>query len=246
MEDFQYDIAIIFPIYNPPKNWETYISTCIDEIEKTHPDKKVIFILVNDGSNQAFVTKVFSKESKNYLYINHSFNIGKGAAIRSGVNAVISKYYVYTDWDIPFGIGSITAVMQKLFDKKGDVILAVRSKEYYSMLPLTRRVISNFVLRINYIIFRGKFKDSQAGLKGYSWSAAEYLKKGKVNGFLFEIEFLLSIRRTELKCVEIYVEPKKGLILNDVSIKLFLNNVFDYVGIIAREFRKNHQSENKD
>jgi hypothetical protein len=238
MKDFQYDFAIIFPIYKPPKHWESYISTCVDEINKNNLDKEIIFILVNDGSNDLFVTELFSENSKNYLYINHPINLGKGAAVRTGLKAVKSTYDIYTDWDIPFGIDSVLAVMQSLFYEKCDVVLAVRSSKYYAILPFKRRLISNFVLILNYILFRGRFNDSQAGLKGYSSQAAEYVKNGKVNGFLFEIEFLLNIRKTKLKCVEIYVNPKQGLRLNDVSVKIFIKNISDYLRIITKEFRK--------
>ena len=204
----------------------------VRNIQSNFNKSKIIILLVDDGSTTKLNFGPFKDYVDLYKIVNQSINEGKGSAVRKGLSEVKSTYYLYTDWDIPFGTDSIIKVMNTLSTKNPDIVLAKRSQTYYRMLPFKRRVISKFLLSINHFIFNGRFNDTQAGLKGYSQTAVELVKIGKINGFLFEMEYLLRAIESNLKYVQVEVTPRKNLKVKNLKFGVIYSNLLTYIKLL--------------
>ena len=103
-------IDIIIAFYNPPNNWEKIVSRQFNILTQNLSDAKISLILVNDGSENNI-----SKEELNYLkdkitnlhYISYKKNMGKGFALRQGVDFSKSDFQIITDIDFPYEVASM-------------------------------------------------------------------------------------------------------------------------------------------
>jgi glycosyltransferase involved in cell wall biosynthesis len=226
------DFAIIIPLYNPSVGWAEEIMETVGNIQSNFHKSKIIVLLVDDGSKSKLNFGPFKENADLYKILIQPINKGKGSAVRKGLSEIKSRYYVYTDWDIPFGTDSIINVMNTISTKSIDIVLAKRSPAYYRMLPFKRRVISKILLFINYFIFNGRFNDTQAGLKGYSQDGVQLVKSGKINGFLFEIEYLLQAIKLNLTFAQVEVTPRKNLKVQNVKVRIIYSNLLTYIKLL--------------
>ena len=83
-------ISIIIPAYNEAKNIEDVIS----EIRLLHPDFEII--VIDDGSEDK-TTEVAIQTGA--IVYRHPYNIGNGAAIKSGIRVATGDILVFMDGD---------------------------------------------------------------------------------------------------------------------------------------------------
>ena len=75
-------VSIVMPAYNE----EGVISRVLDELEVMGGFHEII--VVNDGSSDR-TAEVVTTEHPNVQLVNHPYNIGNGAAVKSGIRAMI-------------------------------------------------------------------------------------------------------------------------------------------------------------
>ncbi len=176
------NFSLILPIYNEEKNIGSIVSLLIEKFPQTE------IILVNDGSTDKTINllEVYSNSTK---IISYPQNMGKGYAIKIGVQAATKDYIVFCDADIPFGISGITKLMEKLESNPNldiAIVEKVQPKEKF-IYHLSKIIIKKIIT-----LFTGlKFKDTQAGLKGFRKEAAQNIFSHTfINRFATDIEIL--------------------------------------------------------
>jgi len=90
METDRNDVSVIIPAYNEART----ISGVIGRIRKLYPDHEVI--VVNDGSTDD--TARVAREAGAVVY-SHPYNIGNGAAVKSGIRIASGNILVFMDGD---------------------------------------------------------------------------------------------------------------------------------------------------
>jgi len=85
-----YNVSIIIPAYNERKS----IGDLISRTKELYPEFEII--VVNDGSKDD--TAIVAKTSGAMVY-DHPYNIGNGAAIKSGIRIASGDVYVFMDAD---------------------------------------------------------------------------------------------------------------------------------------------------
>jgi glycosyltransferase involved in cell wall biosynthesis len=84
------DISVIIPAHNESGT----IGDIVKTIRKLYPDSEVI--VINDGSTDNTVSA--AKEAGAIVY-SHPYNIGNGAAIKSGIRIASGEIFVFMDGD---------------------------------------------------------------------------------------------------------------------------------------------------
>jgi glycosyltransferase involved in cell wall biosynthesis len=84
------DISIIIPAFNEAQN----IGSVVKRIRELYPDVEII--VINDGSTDNTANE--AKEAGAFVY-NHPYNIGNGAAIKSGIRTATGETLVFMDAD---------------------------------------------------------------------------------------------------------------------------------------------------
>ena len=226
-------LNIIVPIYNPHNGWEAnFIQSMLDlETKLTGTDFTVI--LVNDGSTINIEQIGEIKEQFGYLrYISYPVNMGKGYAIKYGISASSSDYYIYTDMDFPFGTEILLHTFRLLKHSKTNIVVGTRNDAYFRNLPFKRRMLPSLLKKLSYFTTGFKIRDTQAGLKGLDNTARKILTKTKTNSFIFELEFLKYSLKQGLSYEFIDVNPRPGIIFTDFSIQIILKEFISLLKII--------------
>jgi len=229
-------LAIILPIYNPPENWENKLIYSLNELEKELNSMNYFLVIVNDGSTKQMddeKIKRIQEHHKNVLYHTYPENKGKGYAVRYGLNETAADFYIYTDFDFPFGYHAIKQTFEILLQSGVNLVIGKRGIEYFSILPFKRRLISKGLRSINYLISGFRIIDTQAGLKGLDNRAKAVFQTTKINSFIFELEFLLKCLRNKLSYKFIEVIPREDIAFSDFGIKTIRKELANFVKVLS-------------
>lgn len=220
----QKEVSIIVPIHND----EDTISFTVDSIINFfhHENLDGELIVINDGGTKAGVdiVKEKIKNGSQIIFIDRSFNKGKGYTIREGVAKSSGSIIIFTDADLPYGTQSIKQMYDRLLTKEVDLVLASRNlsgRKGMEQAPMIRK-IAHFV----YSAFVGSlvlnFSDMSAGLKGMNRTVAEMVvPRLTVDRFAFDIELILLTKKMGFKISELPV------VLQQTGKSKNLNVIFD-------------------
>ena len=127
-------VDIIVPCFNPSENWAEKLIVSIKEIESKLGFTPQL-IIVNDGSSNRYFeaeSDLIRKNIETVKILKHKSNKGKGAALKTGIEASESDYIVYTDIDFPYTSDSFLTVLKEL--ETHDVVFP--NKIYHDILIL--------------------------------------------------------------------------------------------------------------
>lgn len=214
-------------------------------------------IVVDDGSRDDTPARVetFAAESPLVRLVRHSMNLGKGAAVRSGMLDASGEYLIFTDADLSYALEDIGTMLGKL---RAGADVAIGSRTLNASQTLTRPPIIRSVLSrafsglVQLISIRG-ISDTQCGFKGFTRRAAHYIfPRLTVTGFAFDVEVLVIARslgfRIDLVPVHyIARETSKVRVLRDsfrMLAQLVRIRANHLAGVYSRVIAVGRESEN--
>ena len=89
-------ISVIIPVFNE----ERAISKLLKKIFSLNLDKQII--VVNDGSTDNTLDEINKNKNEIDIIINHSKNLGKGAAIKSASKHLNGEIVIIQDGDLEY------------------------------------------------------------------------------------------------------------------------------------------------
>jgi dolichyl-phosphate beta-glucosyltransferase len=159
-------ISIIIPVFNEekriPKSFEA-----IANFTKSYSEETEV-LLVDDGSWDLTVKTAESFKNKmNLKIVSHKTNMGKGAAIRTGVGAASGEKILFTDIDLSVPITLLDSFNQA-FSEDVDIVIGSREhpeskievKQFWlrEMAGYSFTVLTNAVLQVGATDFTCGFK----------------------------------------------------------------------------------------
>lgn len=121
-------ISIIIPAYNE----ESTITIIVDKLIKLAliENIKKEIIIVNDcstdGTEKLIENIVASHLDTEIVYLKHSKNAGKGAAIHSGIKNATGDYLIIQDADLEYDPSEINKLLKPIIDGYADVVYGSR------------------------------------------------------------------------------------------------------------------------
>lgn len=232
------ELTIILPIYNPPNFWYFSLKNSLHRIDRLFSDVTYKIVLVNDGSSFSLKKEIIHLQNMfpNLIFESYNHNKGKGFAIRRGMEKYDSSYYIYSDWDFPFGEDIILVIYKLLKKNTSNLIVAKRNQEqmFYNHSPFLRTLISKSLRVVNFIIFKEKI-DTQAGLKGLDKTAKNIFMSVKTNSFVFEVEFFKKIIAKKINYQHIEVRLRNDIIFTNFKLKVIFKEFHNYIKLLMRE-----------
>jgi dolichyl-phosphate beta-glucosyltransferase len=228
-------LNIVVPFYKPHPGWEDFFIESVRGLEKELNEALFSIILVNDGTSGEIdgLEKVL-KSSQRIKYYALDTNMGKGFAIRYGINKEEADYYFYTDLDFPFGHEPIVRAYNLLKTPGKSLVIGIRQREYFKMLPFERECISYILKWFSALITGFRLKDTQAPMKAMDNNARKVLLETKINGFIFDFEFLLNCYRKKIPFGEIPITPRKRITFTDFKFKVLKKQFIDLLKVIFK------------
>jgi len=194
-------ISIIVPVYNEEKTAEKIIEK-LKDIEL--PLEKEI-IVVDDGSTDN--SSIILKKIKDIILLKNDHNMGKGAAIKTGLNAAKGDIIMVQDADLEYNPEDITDLIAPIIEKKCKVIYGSRFlKKGNNNWKIPSHYIGNKLLSFTTNLLYGcKITDMETCYKIFSRDVMEKIKKTGLNaeGFEFEPEITAKALKLGYKITEL-------------------------------------------
>ena len=168
-------------------------------------------VVVNDGSD-ASCLPIFDKLKNDYgcAVIHHEKNMGKGAALKTGI-AKASEMgfdiagYVTADADGQHSPADIARVSETLRKNPGSLVLGARGFDKKNVPPKSR--YGNKITSAVFFMITGRrCSDTQTGLRGIPAGLAGELLKIKGDRFEYETNMLMRLSKSGINFIEAPIE----------------------------------------
>lgn len=231
-------LALIVPCYNPQVGWEQNLIEHYTAFLEASSHTNTQLVLVNDGSNSDVVNENHFTQLQAVFpsthIVSYTQNQGKGYALRQGVAAVDSDYYLFTDIDFPYLTNSMLAVQTELL-KNGGVVVGNRKTDYYEKVPFFRTILSKTFRGVLKRVLNLPVADSQCGLKAFDAEGRDYFLKTTINRFLFDLEFLV-LANKKVSIRSVHVQLKDNIVFSSMGLGILSTEFFNFVKILGKRF----------
>ena len=192
-------ICVLIPAYNAQET----LGFVLKKIEPL----KIDTVVVNDGSSDE--TKRVASEHGAQL-LEHSFNLGKGAALRTGFQYILQNDYqvvITLDADGQHDPAEIPFLLESYQSVKPDILIASRAAEFGKMTFL-RRFWNRLGVRAVARLCHADIRDSQSGFR---LIRTEVLKEVNLStsGFETELELLIKACKKGFSVLSVPIHAQK-------------------------------------
>lgn len=197
--------SIIIPVYNE----EGSVKQTIDGLKNFLLNNNLAgeIIAINDGSTDK--TKEILETLNGIKIINHQYNKGYGAAIKTGVKEAKHEIICIIDADGTYPMEEIKTLISYL--PEYDMAVGARSGEKVKM-PLRRRFVKFFLILLIKILTGVKVPDMNSGLRVFKKSLIKKYMRLIPDGFSLTTTITICsiINNHKIKYVNINYHPRTG------------------------------------
>ena len=211
-------VIALIPAYNPTEQ-------LVPLVRGLAAQDFAAVIVVNDGSDSDYVH--FFKEIESIAgvtVLRHAVNLGKGAALKTGINHAYCHFedctgVVAVDADGQHTVVDAVKVAGRLKSNPEGLVMGVRA--FDGSVPLRSRLGNSITCGVFRVLTGKKLSDTQSGLRGIPRSMIPMLLKLSTNGYEFELDMLLACKYTSRQVVEqpistVYLEGNKSSHFNPI------------------------------
>ena len=222
-------LSIIIPVFNEEKT----ISKIIDRVIAVKiPGIEKEIIVVDDGSSDKTSKNIPKDKVK---FIQHEKNMGKGAAVKTGIENATGEYIIIQDADLEYDPRQIPGLLGPILEKRAEVVYGTRlkrlphfRKEEKSLRFVLHFFGNRFLSLITSILYGSWLTDMETCYKLFPTKAGKKFNL-KSRRFDFEPEITAKLLKAGYKILEIpittvprdYSEGKKLRTFHDGSIALY-------------------------
>ena len=114
-------LSVIIPIFNEEKT----LKTILDRVQAVPTEKEII--IVDDCSTDGTRNLLKSIQSENIAIHYHQENMGKGAAVRTGLQQARGDMVIIQDGDLEYDPADYPTLIQPILDGETDVVYGSRT-----------------------------------------------------------------------------------------------------------------------
>lgn len=203
-------LTVIIPMYNEADRIGATVTDVCATLRSWGTPAEVL--LVDDGSTDGTVDAAEPMcgdlgDALALRLIRHSANRGKGAAVRTGMQAARGSWVVFMDADNSTRLGELEKLNAEARATGAPIIIASRNVAGAEAIttPARRAAGKAFRACIS-LLGLNLARDTQCGFKLYRADAAAFLAGHSIeNGFAFDVEHLLLAQRAGLPVREVGV-----------------------------------------
>lgn len=248
--------VVLIPAYQPQKELLDVVSSLGNPLVKK-------IVVVNDGSNRPESLNILEQVRKvpGVEVIDHITNLGKGAALKTGLNYACVKYpeiagVVTADADGQHLASDICNIGDQMCKNPTQLILGIRS--FGKGVPLRSRIGNLTTVQVLRIITGIYLQDTQTGLRGIPTNLIPKILRSKANQYEYELDMLLMAKKHKFPILQlpiqtVYIDDNKNSHFNPLvdSMKIYfvfirftavsiLSAIIDYAVFIFTYFFSNN------
>ncbi len=223
------ECAVVIPAYKPS-------GVLVELVEKLRGQPGIAgVVVVDDGSGTAF-EDIFERIRcmDRTMVVRHFVNLGKGAALKTGLNQAACAYpnspgFVTADADgqhTPEDIVKVAIALQKK-----SRALVIGARQFDGEVPLRSRFGNTLTRSVMRAVTGQKLTDTQTGLRGIPREFLTSLLRVKSTGYDFELDMLVECKYTHRSITEvpistIYIDDNKSSHFNPLRDSMRIYFVF--------------------
>jgi putative flippase GtrA len=195
--------VVLIPAYKPD-------STLVRVLHLLAAGGVSAIVIVDDGTGPGG-TALFPEVCRypQVKLLRHAVNLGKGAALKTGINYILCHYpkavgVVTMDADGQHQADDVLAVCEKLRANPEALVMGVRS--FQGDVPLRSRIGNQLTRRLMALVLGRNLSDTQTGLRGIPRSLMTHLLKVPASGYEFELEMLIAAKHLAIPVIEQSIE----------------------------------------
>jgi len=194
------ELSILIPTYNEIKT----IDNILKKIDAINIEKEII--IVDDGSSDGTKEYLSKLSKRKYNVLFHKKNMGKGAAIKTGLKYASKKFFIIQDADLEYHPSDYINLLDLIMKKNLSVVYGSRFRNKNNQKSNQIYFLGNFLLSFSTRLLYGHMITDMETC--YKLFRTDFLKRITINsnGFDFEAEVTAKVL-------------KKGVKINEVPIK---------------------------
>lgn len=155
-------LSIVMPTYNEGRT----IVSAVNHVLSTSFPCQIELIVVDDGSSDDTLEKLNALSRDRLRVIRHPRNLGKGAALLTGISMARGTYMVPFDADLEYSAADIARMVQPVIDGKVTLVYGVRLFGVNTVYQSFRYKLGNkFTTLMANILFDSAITDMHTCLK---------------------------------------------------------------------------------
>ena len=237
------EFSILIHAYNEAGNIVFTIQETVKVLEGFNPNYEIL--IIDDGSVDNTYRNVIEFLSSNNSKVKiekYTPNMGKGFALKYGIDFLRGKYVLFLDADLdlhPSHLIDLFKIMQK---KNADVVIGSKMhKDSVLNYPKIRRILSSSYYFIVRFLFRLPVKDTQTGIKLFRYEVLkDCISRILIKRYAFDLELLITAHRKGFKIVEAPIKLKTKRASGRIGLKDAFWVLIDTFGIFLRFYIKKY------
>ena len=192
------DIVVLLPAFNE----EQVIGNVLSDIQKEGYEN---ICVIDDGSSDR-TYEIAQSHGVNVL--RHPINRGAGAAMQTGIEYVKmtnGQYLLCMDSDGQHAPDDITALINKMYESKADIVIGNRFMSDANDIPETRKFYNSIANIFTNVLCKNNYSDTQSGFRLLNRKAIETLNLGS-RGFGFCSEMIILGEQIGLKIEQVPIK----------------------------------------
>ena len=196
-------LSIIIPCYNEENNLEEILK----RVKSVKINNLIKEIIVIDDCSIDNSRKILEKnKDKIQKIIYNSKNMGKGAAIRIGIEKATGDFVIIQDADLEYNPEEYKKMVQALIDNKSDAVYGSRFKNKQKSKGYYSNIVANKVLtKMSNMFTKYDLTDMETCYKLIKKDVIDNIKLEE-NRFGFEPEITAKLSKVKAKIVEVPIE----------------------------------------
>jgi len=166
----------------------------------------VAIVVVDDGSGPDYAW-IFDQLSgaEGVRVLRHAVNLGKGAALKTGMNCLLVDYpglagVVTVDADGQHDPPDVARVARRFAENPEALVLGAR--EFAGHVPLRSRLGNAITQAVMRVVAGQRLSDTQTGLRAIPRRLVERMLSVPASGYEFELEMLIAAKHLGFEVIE--------------------------------------------
>jgi len=199
-----FKLSILIPCYNEVNTIDKIVQKVLDSIKENNLTHFEV-IIVDDFSNDGTLKKLENLKDNNIKIFYHNCNLGKGAALQTGIKNVSGDIIIIQDADLEYDPFDYEKLLLPFFETGADVVYGSRflGGGKYVRIHFFWHYLANKIITFVCNMFTNlNLTDVETGYKVFKTSCLKNVKL-KEKSFSFEPEITIKLAKKKFKFFEV-------------------------------------------
>lgn len=158
------DYSLILPCFNEATHFHDSVAQILSSLSASRYRYEIIFVDDKSGDNTRKMIAAVCKKNRNCRYVFHTKNLGRGAAVRTGILLSKAPIVGYIDIDCEVSPSYIPTFVQAIKQHKADIVVGKRIYRTNAS-SFMRMVLSVGYMKITDVLLHTQGIDTESGYK---------------------------------------------------------------------------------